>query len=85
MNEIEVYRQNSKNPRQLTDSLIVQICTHRQVTMLQLSVLLDRGAEPLRRDFVAPLVRHNKLRFTEESKHSSGQSYTAVMKVETST
>lgn len=79
MAEIELYRQNRKNPRQHTDSLIIRICTQRQVTMLQLSILLNREAEPLRRDFVAPLVRHNKLRFTEESKHSSGQSYTTAM------
>ena len=79
MAEIELYRQNRKNPRQHTDSLIIRICTQRQVTMLQLSILLNREAEPLRRDFVAPLVRHNKLRFTEEIKHSSGQSYTTAM------
>ncbi len=79
MAEIELYRQNRKNPRQHTDSLIIRICTQRQVTMLQLSIILNREAEPLRRDFVAPLVRQNKLRFTEESKHSSGQSYTTAM------
>lgn len=60
MAEIELYRQNRKNPRQHTDSLIIRICTQRQVTMLQLSILLNREAEPLRRDFVAPLVWHNK-------------------------
>ena len=79
MEEIELYRQSNKNPRHLTDSLILHICTHRQVTMLQLSILLNRETEPLRRDFVAPLVRHKKLRFTEESKHSSGQSYTTAV------
>lgn len=76
---VEEYRKKARHVRETTDQLIVKLCIGRQISLSQLSILLNRASEPLRRDVVAPLVRHGKLKRTMMSDNDPDQAYTAVL------
>ena len=76
---VEEYRKKARHVRETTDQLIVKLCIGRQISLSQLSILLNRVSEPLRRDVVAPLVRHGKLKRTMMSDNDPDQAYTAVL------
>ena len=72
------YREKCRHTRQETDDIVMKLCQERYLTISQLSILLDRGLAALRRDCIAALVRHGKLKHKEEKITHKNQAYTST-------
>lgn len=67
-----------KAPKADVERVIVELCTGRFLTGDQLSRLLDRSAEKIRKDYLSPLVEAGRLRYRHpEAPNSPNQAYTA--------
>lgn len=73
--ELQRYRQKQRHSRQDTDDIVLKLCQSRHLTILQLSILLDRTPKVIRRDCIAPLVRHGRLVHKEEKMTHKNQAY----------
>lgn len=76
--KLENYRRGVRHNREITDKMVLDVCRNRNLTLTQLSVLLNRSTASLRKDCISSLLRHGKLRYTEESKTNKNQAYTTV-------
>jgi len=67
-----------KAPRGDVERVIIDLCSGRFLTGDQLSKLLDRSAEKLRKDYLSPLVDSGRLRYRyPETPNSPNQAYSA--------
>lgn len=67
-----------KAPKADVERVIVELCTGRFLTGDQLSRLLNRSAEKIRKDYLSPLVEAGRLRYRyPEAPNSPYQAYTA--------
>lgn len=76
---VEEYRKKSRHTRHTTDALVWKLCKGRSISLMQLSILLNRETHSLRRDVVSPMVRHGKLKYTKLRENDPDQAYTAVL------
>lgn len=67
-----------KAPKGDVERVIVELCSGRFLSGDQLSKLLDRSAEKLRKDYLSPLVEAGRLRYRHpDTPNSPNQAYTA--------
>lgn len=74
--ELARFRSKSRHTRDETDSIVLKLCEKRELSIQQLSILLDRSIAVLRRDCVSPLARHGQLKYTKDKATHREQSYT---------
>ncbi len=67
-----------KAPKGDVERVIVELCSGRFMSRDQLSKLLDRSSEKLRKDYLSPLVESGRLRYRyPDAPNSPNQAYTA--------
>jgi ATP-dependent DNA helicase RecG len=67
-----------KAPKGDVERVVVELCSGRFLTTDQLSNLLNRSGEKLRKDYLSPLVESGQLRYRyPDSPNSPNQAYTA--------
>jgi hypothetical protein len=61
------------------EAAIVELCRGRYLTLTELSELLNRASQNLRKKYLTPMVRTGKLRFRyPDQPHRSDQAYTTT-------